>query len=308
MTNSYFKSAGLVAALLVATTFSARAASATAAWVSGQGTDAGGCGSVAAPCRTFQYVHDTVLGTAGGDVLIHDPANYGSLTITKPLALLNNGVGTAGMSAPAGGTAITINAGPNDIITLRGLTLDGLSSAATGIAFNSGGRIEIQKSVIRNFTQTGASLTGSAYTYLISDTLISEIPGSGAGLTIRGQSGNTSAVQGFLKNVDVSNVGLGVSISGSNATIENSNMSNNAGYGVQCDSSAVVSIINTTILYNSLGINAQCNVVLSGNTIQINATGISGSNGGTASTYGDNYINFNATQFGGITLTPVAKQ
>jgi hypothetical protein len=275
--------------------------------VSGQGSDAASCGSVASPCRTFQYVHDTILGAAGGDILVHDPANYGSLTITKPLAVLNDGVGTAGTSASAGGTAITINAGPGDTITLRGLTLDGLGSAAIGIAFNSGGRIEIQKSVIRNFTQMGIAFLGSTYTYSISDTVVSDISSRGVGIFINGpQGGNASAIQGILKNVDVSNAGLGISVFNSNTTIVNSNIDlHNGGWGVQCAGSTLVSIINTTINYNGLGINpvGGCGVIVARNTIQNNYMAV----GGYFTTYGDNDINFN-TMGSAFTPFPIAKQ
>ncbi len=304
MTNSCFKStAGLCAALLLSSALPARAGGQTAAWVSGQGSDAASCGSVAAPCRTFQYVHDTILGVAGGDILVHDPANYGSLTITKPLAILNDGVGTAGMSAPAGGTAITINAGPSDTITLRGLTLDGLGSAAWGIAFNSGGRIEIQKSVIRNFTQIGIVLLGSAYTYSISDTAVTDLPfnSSGGAILIFGQGGNASAVQGILKNVDVSNTALGVSVEGY-ATIVNSNISNNDA-GLQ--SLAELSIVNTTINQNHVAINNHGSLLLSRTTIQNNDVGIESLT--SVSTYGDNDINFN-TMPSVFTLISIAKQ
>jgi len=249
-------------------------------------------------------VHDTILGAAGGDILVHDPANYGSLTITKPLAVLNDGVGTAGTSAPADGTAITINAGPNDAITLRGLTLDGLGSAAIGIAFNSGGRIEIQKSVIRNFTQIGIALLGSAYTYSISDTAVTDLPfnSSGGVIVIFGQGGASSPMQGILKNVDVSNVGLGISVEGY-ATIVNSNISNNA---VGLQSLADLSIVNTTINQNHMAINNHGSLVLSRTTIQNNYDGIESL--ASVSTYGDNDINFNTTTPLGVTLTPVAKQ
>jgi len=116
---------------------------------------------------------------------------------------------------------------------------------------------------------------------------------------------------GTLENVDVSgNGGLGLSLSATNATVLNSKISNNGGYGMQCDGAANVSIVNTTINYNSVGVNVMCNVVLSRNTIQYNqiglALGVVGN--GSMSSYGDNDINFNALQVGGGSLIPVAKQ
>lgn len=296
-------------ALLLSAAAPTLAASQGAAFVSGQGSDAAGCGSQTSPCRTFQFAHDKALGAAGGVIVVHDPANYGALTITKPLAVLNDGVGTAGMGAGPGGTAITINAGPSDVVTLRGLTLEGLGSASTGIAFNSGGKIEIEKSVIRNFTQTGIIMIGSAFSYSISDTTVSALPYNGAGgaILVYGEG----SVVGTLENVDVSgNGGLGLSLSATNATVLNSKISNNGGYGMQCDGAANVSIVNTTINYNSVGVNVMCNVVLSRNTIQYNqiglALGVVGN--GSMSSYGDNDINFNALQVGGGSLIPVAKQ
>jgi hypothetical protein len=297
-------------ALLLSAAAPTLAASQGAAFVSGQGSDAAGCGSQTSPCRTFQFAHDKALGAAGGVIVVHDPANYGALTITKPLAVLNDGVGTAGMGAGPGGTAITINAGPSDVITLRGLTLEGLGSASTGIAFNSGGKIEIQKSLIRNFTQTGIIMTGSAFTYSISDTTVSALPYSGAGgaILVYGESAAASVV-GTLKNVDVSDNGGGISVSGSNATILNSNVSNNSAWGIQCAGIGYLSIVNTTINYNTVGVNAHCNVVLSRTTVQNNQLGLSlgGVGVGSISTYGDNDINFNGAP-PLVTLTPVAKQ
>lgn len=79
---------------------------------------------------------------------------------------------------------------------------------------------------------------------------------------------------------------------------------------MQCDGAANVSIVNTTINYNSVGVNVMCNVVLSRNTIQYNqiglALGVVGN--GSMSSYGDNDINFNTVLTGGVTWTPVAKQ
>jgi hypothetical protein len=152
-------------------------------------------------------------------------------------------------------------------------------------------------------------LTGSAFTYSISDTKVSGLSPSttGGGVLVYGKG----SVVGTLKNVDVSdNSGLGLSLSATNATVLNSNVSNNGAWGIQCDGAANVSIVNTTINYNKVGVNVMCDVVLSRNTIQYNqiglALGVVGN--GSMSSYGDNDINFNALQIGGGSLTPVAKQ
>src|SRR5579872_3945308 len=147
------KTASLFAATLAALWFCQSPAQAlvSRAWVSGHGADAAGCGSPAAPCRSFQYVHDHIIA-AGGEIDVLDPAGYGAISITKALSIVNDGVGTAGVQA-ASGTAIAINAGSSDSVSLRGLNIDGLGTAANGVAFNSGGGLNIVNCVIRHFQE-----------------------------------------------------------------------------------------------------------------------------------------------------------
>ena len=304
------------AVLLLGSAFPAQAAgNAAIAWVSGQGADSASCGSTTAPCRTFQYAHDNILGSGGGDIAVRDPGVYGQLTITKPLAIINDGVGAAGMGAPAGGTAITINAGPNDTILLRGLTLDGGGTATTGIAFNNGGRIDIQKSVIRNFAQFGIYLVAPQFTYSISDSTVTETKGAGNfGILIYATS-NPTQTRGVISNVNVShNEGGGIAVSAADGAIVDSLVSNNGGWGIQtsCTSSLNnISITNSTVNYNKVGINAHCATTLAKTTVQKNDIGVSiggAPASGTVYSYGDNNIDFNSILNLGGSLTPVAKQ
>jgi hypothetical protein len=87
-------------------------------WVSGKGTDRGGC-PVTAPCRTFAFA--LTQTAAGGEIDVLDPADYGPVTITKSISIVNDGVGVAAIRASSG-NAITINAGAGDSVHLRGLT------------------------------------------------------------------------------------------------------------------------------------------------------------------------------------------
>jgi hypothetical protein len=116
-------------------------------WVSGTGTDSGAC-TRSAPCRTFAFA--LTQTAAGGEIDVLDPAGYGTVTITKAISIVNDGVGTAAIEASSG-NAITINAGA-DSVHLRGLTIDGLNvnGGANGIKFK-GENLEIENCVIRNF-------------------------------------------------------------------------------------------------------------------------------------------------------------
>ena len=133
------------------------AAGVTRAWVSGRGTDAAGCGAPVNPCRSLQYAHDNIA--PGGEIDILDPAGYGAITITKAISIVNDGVGTAGVQqATSGADAITIDAGPSDAVTLRGLNIDGLGVAKDGIGLTEAGKLTIVNCVVRHFTHDGLYL------------------------------------------------------------------------------------------------------------------------------------------------------
>jgi hypothetical protein len=93
--------------------------------VSGLGSDSNPC-TRTQPCLTFQAAHDKTA--PGGKIDVLDPGGYSAVTITKAISIINDGVGIAGIRTLSGATAITINAGANDQITLRGLTIDGARS------------------------------------------------------------------------------------------------------------------------------------------------------------------------------------
>ena len=68
-----------------------------------------------------------------------DPSGYGALVITKAISIINDGVGAAAVQpAVAGQNGITVNAGPNDAVNLRGLMIEGNGSSPIGVQFNSG--------------------------------------------------------------------------------------------------------------------------------------------------------------------------
>jgi hypothetical protein len=188
-------------------------AQALAAFVSGHGTDAAGCKSVANPCRTLQYVHDNVIA-AGGSIEILDGAGYGPVTITKALSIINDGAGVAAVQqVTAGLNAITINAGATDAIILKGLQIEGFGVATNGIQFTAGASLGISGSNISGFTGTGVNFTPSVGS---SSTLT--VTGSGvflnglADITIAPAAGTGASAT--LKSCDVSGAPTGVTSDG----------------------------------------------------------------------------------------------
>src|SRR5215216_7024046 len=136
-------------------------------YVSGVGNDNSGC-TASSPCKTFQAA--LALTIAGGEIYVLDSANYGAATINKAVTITSEGA-VAGVLATSG-VAITINAGANDVVNLRGLDIDGGNSGTMGIQFNSGQSLNIQKSGIRNFTNSGITFGPNAGTsaLFVSDT------------------------------------------------------------------------------------------------------------------------------------------
>src|SRR5271156_3380289 len=96
-------------------------AQATRAFVSAVGSDSNNCVNTMTPCRHFQQAYDKMPN--GGEIDVLDPGNYGSLTVNHTLSIVGRGWAT--LSPVSGASAITINAGMSDTISITGVTLDG---------------------------------------------------------------------------------------------------------------------------------------------------------------------------------------
>jgi hypothetical protein len=139
-------------------------------WVSGHGTDSGAC-TLALPCKTFAFA--LTQTAAPGEIDVLDPGAFGKVTIAQSLSIVNDGPGIAAIGI-ASGDAITINAGPSDIVHLRGLTIEGIGGATNGILFNSGGTLAIENCVIRGFATAGLNISPSTTsTFSVSNTIVS---------------------------------------------------------------------------------------------------------------------------------------
>src|SRR5271154_5296376 len=154
------------------------AAQATRTWVSGFGDDVNPC-SRTAPCKTFPGAISKTA--AGGEIDVLDPGGFGAVTIVKSITIAMEGTGEAGVLV-AGTNGITVNAGANDIVILRGLQIDGGpngSNSLAGVKFIAGGALIVQNCVIRNFNGGSPNGYGIAFTpnsaasLFVSDTTLS---------------------------------------------------------------------------------------------------------------------------------------
>jgi hypothetical protein len=298
-----------IAAALIACGLSAAPAHALAnrTSVSGKGTDSGTCGR-AAPCRTFAFA--LTQTAAGGEIDVLDPAGYGAMTITKAISIVNDGVGVAGIQVGSG-NGVTINAGASDSVHLRGLTIEGLRSEANGIEFTTGGNLEIENCVVRDFLFRGIAIAPStSSSFSVSNTIASNndvgifVQPTGSAV-VTGVLSKVTANDNFLDGIDVnSEVTTGASL---NVTIVDSVASNNGFAGIQVVSAnTAVMLRNVVASNNTIGLEAGDHAILrvAHSVVTGNLAGVE-TNSGTIQSYGDNDIDGNGhDNFG--SLTPLA--
>ena len=190
-------------------------------YVSGLGSDSNAC-TAAQPCRTLKAA--LARTTAGGEIYVLDSADYGPVNINKAVTIAADGA-VAGVLATTG-VGILISAGANDVVTLRGLHVDGGKTGSVGIQFSAGKALNLLKSVLRDFVSAGLSFAPSgASTLFISDT--SATNGGNNGILINGSG--SAGVGGIFNRVTASGNGVGIFASGGsvNVTISDTVAGNN---------------------------------------------------------------------------------
>jgi parallel beta-helix repeat protein len=259
-------------------------AQATRTWVSGVGDDANPC-SRTAPCKTWAGAISKTA--AEGEIDALDPGGFGVLTITKSITL--DGGGQLASILVSGTNGITVAAGANDVVIIRGLRFDGLnlndeepgSAGLTGVEFSSGAALYIEKCDIFGFVDFGISVVSNQSTasqLFVSGTNIEGNTGATAGINLqptgtgkvtvdiektRIEGGSTTGliagnnVEATVANSTISgNTGNAISVTGdSQVNVQNCILSNNTGAGVYVDSkNAAVMLDNDTIVNNGTGL------------------------------------------------------
>jgi hypothetical protein len=252
-------------------------------YVSGTGTDTGGCISSASACRHFAYA--LTQTSAAGEIIVLNPADYGPVSINQSISIVADGGGPAGIIL-ATGTAITIDVG-FAAVNLRGLTLDGEGTATSGIVSNyaAGSVLTVSDCVVRNFKSAGIVLHGTK------NLVVNSVISNNGGVNLNG--GN------FNCQISPSSYCAGLVLVGNNqepgyATVRNSVFNENAiglaAEGESVDNGGSILTIANTIVTGS----SQYGVLIG--------------TAGVVYSYGDNEINGNGTNISGGTLTLVAKQ
>jgi hypothetical protein len=293
----------ITASLMLLTTSSYAQASRT--WVSGVGDDVNPC-SRTAPCKTFAGAISKTA--AGGEISVLDPGGFGAVTITKAISLTNDGAGEAGVLV-SGTNGITISAGANDIVNIRGILIDGTGTGLAGIRVNSGGAVNVQNCVIKNFvgTGTGISFMPNATSQLfVSDTIVSN---NGGGILIAAALAGAHGIVAVLNRVQVQNhATFGIKFDGTggtgilDATVRDSVSAGNLSNGIWATAPAGASVIHVLVdrsaSVNNAGIGIlsdgiRSQVILNNSVVTGNITGLSFTNGGTMPSLKNNAVTGN---------------
>jgi hypothetical protein len=290
--------AGCLVPLLASAPASAQA---TRTWVSGVGDDVNPC-SRTAPCKTFAGAISKTA--AGGEINCLDPAGYGGVTTIKAITF-NCGY-TLGSILVAGVPGITVNAGVNDKVTIRGIQLTGINQTATpgtiGVRILGGLAVSIEDCVISNFSQQGVSDTRSVNKakLFIRNTVISNNTGAGINL------GMTNIGLTEIENTSSINNLFGVAATtGNSALIRRSVFSGNTDSGVEADAGAQIDVNDSAIGHNNTGIQANGTIRLSNSDLVLNVTAVAGAGG---QTYGNNRINGNGATGPALTAAVPGQQ
>jgi hypothetical protein len=216
--------------------------------------------------------------------------DFGPVTITSSVTI--DGGGTfAGILVS--GTGITVAAGPSDTVILRGLQIDGAGIGHTGVDFQSGGSLYMEKCTISGVTTYGVlfePLLGGKL--IISDTTIennvnpvaSPVP---AAISLSPSSSAMSQSTVTIDKTRIRGYAVGLSVgSHVKALVSDCVISGNSKQGISVHGNSLVSTENCVVANNGgagILVNAaSATVLISGDTIVNNGAGlVKGNSGGS---------------------------
>ncbi|HMG74661.1 MAG TPA: right-handed parallel beta-helix repeat-containing protein [Pyrinomonadaceae bacterium] len=206
-------------------------AQATRTWVSGVGDDANPC-SRTAPCKTFA---GAISKTAnGGEISVLDPGGFGAVTITKSITI--NGEGTLAGILNTATNGVLVNATSTDNIVLRDLKINGGFNAGVfpggvdGVKVLAAKSVNIEDCVISN-QQIGVEVAAGANV-------------------------NLAIFRSIIENNSAAGVRVNTTAGAARASISNSEITNSA-FAVHAKANSSVSVFETTIANNTLGVFAE---------------------------------------------------
>jgi hypothetical protein len=288
-------------------------------WVSGLGDDASTTCSEAAPCKTFAGA--VAKTAAGGEMDCLDPGGFGNVVITTSITI-DCEAGTAGVLI-AGIDGIVVNAAPTDVVSIKGVDLNGFgptAGARNGIKIIKAGFVSIDHCFISNFGgSSGAEGNGiyvinpSAVSVSINDTLI--LNNFGAAIWVEPIGSGDATI--LISNIHASGNGFGVVFDGYTGggtgrikgAVSESAIDGSAHNGITASNLTAtnISVVVDDVSVSGGGVvglvanGANAGMIIGDSTVNANAKGVSAQNGGVLFSYGNNRVNGNNGADGAFT-------
>jgi hypothetical protein len=274
------------------------------------GQDAGAC-TTAAPCRNVNYALTQVA--AGGEINIVESGDYAAATINKAVTV-QAAPGVVATFSTAFSSCIAINAGASEVVSLRGLFLNGQGTAAQGVSGNSAAAVLLDRLTITRFTSQGIILNNTNGKNAITNTVVTNC---NVGIGVTSIAAGLLSMHTAIENCQVQNCQTGYSIAANfslnqvRATIRNSSASNCSSIGfnhVSLGGSVAVMLEGILAFNNNTAVRSTSNTVVrvSNSTITYNDSGLNTSGGGSILTRLNNTFENNSIP-GAFTGTYTAK-
>jgi len=276
-------------------------AQASRTWVSGVGDDANPC-SRTAPCKTWA---GAISKTAAcGEIDALDPGGFGAVTITKSITL--DGTGTFASILASLTTGIIINAAATDVITIRGISINGFCNGLRGINILQAKTVNVEDCVIFRFAGPGIlSSDNNGLKLNIRNTVIRDNTGDGLDITAAAAGPARVSLQSVSLNGNANGVNAksGVTVSAFDSTFAGNSSAGVFANNTVGGSFAVIRVQRSQITGNATGVQAGSGggvaasvVEISQNIISFNTgNGVSVQAGGTVETFVNNDIQGNGT-------------
>jgi hypothetical protein len=258
-------------------------AQATRTWVSGVGDDVNPC-SRTAPCKTFAGAISKTA--AGGEISVLDPGGFGGVTITKAITIDGGGGQVASITNTAGSNGILVNAGTNDVVTLRNIRINGAGTGLNSIRYLQGAALHVENCDLTGVTNFGIDVTMSTAGKLtVENTNITEA--ATAGINLHATAGSISA---DIHNTRISKGPVGImGQAGSFATIRDCDLSFLTTAAVQQTGASLFTIAGSSVASSGTALQSTAGglILASGNIFVLNSV-IFAEGGGSIFTTNDN--------------------
>jgi len=299
-------------------------------WVSGTGSDTNDCFTVSTACRS---IVGALPKTQTPGVINVLPGNYSAFLVDRAVDIIaDQGMATiAGSSTtvnapPFFSAGIYVNAGPGDVVRIRGMIIKQTNVSDAGILFVSGAALHVENCTLvgtgaggpaaLHFAPTAAASGGVPTELSVRNTTIGGNPAGNvlikpsAGVAVAALIENTLMAEGLYgiraDNTDGSGM---IRVDVRNSVAKGN--SNNGFLAVGTGASPIHFMIDHSTAENN-GVNgaiatgAQAFMIVGGSTLMGNGTGLAQSSGATVASYGNNGINFNTTNISGTITKPLA--